>query len=163
MSFSVDCYDRTVQYSEMERIVRKQSRIVKVQYWYSPSNIKENCSQSRLSICRNSKRGTFRIQVKSIKSPEDGNRAGFRNVVCRFIAICVFWFFVLCVFFRSGLLFCGLYFGLFVFRVCVCSGLFFCGLYFGLFGVFSYLSIIFFWFWDTRRWINSRNTLRLMH
>jgi hypothetical protein len=45
-------------------------------------------------------------------SPEDGNRTGFRNVVCRFITICVFWFwFCVCVCVRSGL-FCGLYFGL---------------------------------------------------
>jgi hypothetical protein len=52
-------------------------------------------------------------------SPEDRNRAGFQNTVCRCIVICVVWF-------------------------CVCVGLLFCGLYFGLFGVFSSLSIFFF-------------------
>jgi hypothetical protein len=72
--------------------------------------------------------------------------SGFRNVVWRFIALSVCWFCDLCV--------CVCVF------VQVCSVV--CILVFFLEFLFFVYNIFFFWFWDTRRWTKSKNTLRLM-
>jgi len=97
-------------------------------------------------------------------SPENGNRAGFRNVVCSFTAICIFWvFYVYSCYFRFDAVLVWVFTHVFVICVCMCAQVCCFMLLFG--GRFLVLVPIIFGLFDTRRWIKSKNTLRpmLMH
>jgi len=97
--------------------------------------------------------------------PEDRNRASFQNVVCHFIAICVFWVFYVysCYFhFDAVLVWVSVFYAGFV--ICVCVSVQVCCFMVGFLVIWGFLvlGVINFGLWDTRRWIKSKNMLQLM-